>query len=195
MPTRRRGEIREEAILLAAMSLLGEVGYDRLTIEAVAERAHASKATIYRRWPGKAELVGTAVRRYAGTPVAAPPETTNLRDDLVAVLLELRAGLTGQDSALILGLLVAMRRDPDLAHAVRRHVLDHKRDVFAAVLARAAARGEVPETVDHALLAEIGSAALLSRLLVTGEPLDDHFLHTLVDAVLLPMLSRQLDRP
>lgn len=194
MPARRRGEIREEAILLAAMSLLGEVGYDQLTIEAIAERAHASKATIYRRWPGKADLVATAIRRYAGTPVAAPSGTTNLRDDLVAVLLELRAGLTGQDSALILGLLVAMRRDPELADTVRRHVLDHKRDVFAAVMARAAARGEIPATTDHTLLAEISSAALLSRLLVTGEPLDDPFLHTLVDAVLLPMLSHQLGR-
>lgn len=194
MPARRRGEIREEAILLAAMSLLSEVGYDQLTIEAIAERARASKATIYRRWPGKAELVATAIRRYAGTPVTAPPDTASLRDDLVAVLLSLRASLTGQDSALIIGLLVAMRRDPDLAHTVRRHVLDHKRDVFAAVMARAIDRGEIPATMDHALLAEISSAALLSRLLVTGEPLDDLFLHTLVDAVLLPMLSHQLGR-
>jgi Transcriptional regulator len=191
MPPRRRSEIREEAILLAALSLLSEVGYDQLTIEAIAERAHASKATIYRRWPGKAGLVAAAVRRYAGTPVTPPPDGASLRDDLVAVLLNLRASLTGQDSALLLGLLVAMRRDPDLAHAVRRHVLDHKREVFAAVIARAVARGEVPETTDHALLAEITSAVLLSRLLVTGEPLDDRFLHTLVDSVLLPMLSQR----
>ncbi|GLW26937.1 TetR/AcrR family transcriptional regulator [Microbispora triticiradicis] len=194
MPAHRRGEIREEAILRVAMSLLVEVGYDQLTIEAIAERARASKATIYRRWPGKAELVATAIRRYAGTPVAAPPDTTNLRDGLLAVLLELRTSLIGQDSALILGLLVAMRRDPDLAHTVRRHVLDHKRDVFAAVVAGAIARGEVPQTIDHALVAEISSAALLSRLLVTGEPLDDLFLQLLVDAVLLPMLNHQLDQ-
>lgn len=194
MPTRRRGEIREEAILLAAMNLLVEVGYDQLTIEDIANRASASKATIYRRWSGKAELVATAVRRYAGTPVTTPPVTTNLRDDLMAVLLELRASLTGQDSALILGLLLAMRRDSDLAQTVRRHVLDHKRDVFATVLARAAARGEVPGTIDYTFLAEISSAALLSRLLVTGEPLDDQFLRQLVDAVLLPMLNHQRDQ-
>jgi AcrR family transcriptional regulator len=193
MPARRRGEIREEAILLAAMSLLAEVGYDQLTIEDIAKRASASKATIYRRWPGKADLVATAIRRYAGTPVTAPAETGNLRDDLMAVLLELRASLTGQDSALILGLLIAMRRDAELASTVRRHVLDHKREVFATVLARAVARGEIPATIDHAILAEIGSAALLSRLLVTGEPLDDPYLRQLVDAVLLPMLNHQLD--
>jgi AcrR family transcriptional regulator len=191
MSTRRRSEVREEAILHAAMNLLSEVGYDQMTIDAVAERARASKATIYRRWSGKADLVTTAVRRYAGTPVTTPSETTSLRDDLVAVLQSLRASLTGQDAALILGLLVAMRRDPDLADTVRRHVLDHKREVFAAVLTRAVARGDLPATADHTLLAEISSAALFSRLLITGEPLDDQFLRKLVDAVLLPLLNHQ----
>jgi AcrR family transcriptional regulator len=191
MPPRRRGEVREEAILQAAMILLSEVGYDQLTIDAVAERARASKATIYRHWTGKADLVATAVRRYAGTSVTTPPETTSLRDDLVAVLQSLRASLVGQDAALILGLLVAMRRDPDLADTVRRHVLDHKREVFAVVLARAAAQGDVPATADHTLLAEISSAALFSRVLVTGEPLDDEFLGKLVDSVLLPLLHHQ----
>jgi AcrR family transcriptional regulator len=191
MPPRRRGEVREVAILQAAMILLSEVGYDQLTIDAVAERARASKATIYRHWTGKADLVTTAVRRYAGTSVTTPPETTSLRDDLVAVLQSLRASLVGQDAALILGLLVAMRRDPDLADTVRRHVLDHKREVFAVVLARAAAQGDVPATADHTLLAEISSAALFSRALVTGEPLDDEFLGKLVDSVLLPLLHHQ----
>jgi AcrR family transcriptional regulator len=194
MPARRRSETREEAILLATMSLLGEVGYDQMTMDAVAVRAHASKATIYRRWSGKADLVATAVRRHAGTSVIAPPETTSLRDDLVAVLQALRASLAGQDAALILGLLVAMRRDSDLALTVRRHVLDHQRDVFAASLAHAVGRGKAPPTVDLALLAEISSAALLSRLLVTGEPLDDQFLRKLVDAVLLPLLNHHPDQ-
>jgi AcrR family transcriptional regulator len=195
MPTRRRGEVREEAILQAAMMLLSEVGYDQMTVDAVAERARASKATIYRRWSGKADLVTTAVRRYAGTSVTTPPETTSLREDLVAVLQSLRAGLAGQDAALVLGLLVAMRRDPELADTVRRHVLEHKREVFAVVLARAADRGDIPATADHALLAEISSAALFSRALVTGEPLDDEFLEKLVDAVLLPLLQNQPHQP
>src|SRR5262249_4745357 len=154
-----------EAILLATMSLLGEVGYDRMTIDAIAERAGASKATIYRRWPGKADLVVTAVRRYAGTPVSTTTETTSLREDLLEVMGALRASLTGQDAALILGLLVAMRHDPELALSVRQNVLDHKREVFEAVLARAVARGDAPTTADPALLAEISSATLLSRLL------------------------------
>jgi AcrR family transcriptional regulator len=62
---RERDQQREEAILRAALELLAEIGYDQLTMDAVAARAHCSKATIYRRWPGKAELVTTAVRRQA----------------------------------------------------------------------------------------------------------------------------------
>jgi AcrR family transcriptional regulator len=185
-----RGAMREDAILHATLELLAESGYDQLTIDAVAARARSSKATIYRRWPGKAALVMTAVRRHAGQPAAAAPDTGGLRSDLLAALEVMRSGLSGQDAALILGLLIAMHRDPELADAVREQVLHAKREVFGAVIARAAARGEIPATADGVLLAEISSAVLLSRLLVTGEPLDDAFTQHLVDAVLLPALGR-----
>ena len=189
-----RGAVRETAILRATLELLAESGYDQLTIDAVAARARCSKATIYRRWPGKAALVSTAIRRRAGQPAAAVPDTGGLRSDLQAALRIMRSSLSGQDAALILGLLSAMHRDPELADAVREQVLDVKREVFDAVIARAAARGQVPPTADAALLAEVSSAVLLSRLLVTGEPLDDAFTQHLVDAVLLPALERPSPR-
>ena len=189
-----RGAVREDAILRATLELLAESGYDQLTIDAVAARARCSKATIYRRWPGKAALVSTAIRRRAGQPAAAVPDTGSLRSDLQAALRIMRSSLSGQDAALILGLLSAMHRDPELAGAVREQVLDVKREVFDAVIARAAARGDIPATADGALLAEISSAVLLSRLLVTGDPLDDAFTQHLVDAVLLPALERPSPR-
>ncbi len=182
--------MRETAILRATLELLAESGYDQLTIDAVAERARCSKATIYRRWPGKAGLVITAVRRHARQPAMAAPDTGSLRPDLLAALQGMRSSLSGQDAALILGLLTAMHRDPELAGTVREQVLQAKREVFGAVIARAAARGDVPATTDAALLAEIGSAVLFSRLLVTGEPLDDGFIEHLVDAVLMPALRQ-----
>lgn len=191
MVTRRRGDVREEAILLATLELLAEVGYDRMTMDAVAARAHASKATIYRRWPGKPELVVSAVKQYAASPAAAPAESGDLRQDLLAVLLTMRSSLTGQDAALILGLMIAMRRDAELAAAVREQVITDKGEAFGAVIARAVARGELPATVDTALFVEISSAMLFSRLFLTGEPLDDAFIHHLIDAVLLPLLNHQ----
>lgn len=179
---------REEAILLATLQLLAESGYDQLTIDAVAARARCSKATIYRRWPGKAALVMTAVRRYAGRSGTVAPDTGSLRSDLLAVLAAMRSSLTDTDAALILGLLVAMRRDPELAAAVRGQVLDAKREALGAAIDRAVTRGEISADTDTGLLAEISSAVLFSRQLVTGEPLGDDFIAHLVDAVLLPAL-------
>jgi AcrR family transcriptional regulator len=181
MAARPRSNVREETILRATMELLAEVGYDRLAVERVADRAGASKATVYRRWSHKAPLVAAAVSRYAGTAVTTPEPSGDLRADLLALLGGLRESLLGQDAALILGMLGAMRQDEELAGVVRQAVLARKHEAFARLLPDA----------DHAWLAEITSATLLSRLLVTGEPLDDEFLAKLVDTVLLPQLEDQ----
>jgi len=191
---RTRGEVREEAILQVTLELLAEVGYDQLTIDGVAARAHCSKATIYRRWQGKAELVITAVRRHSAPPPQPAPGTGSLREDLLAALEAMRSSLAGQDTALLLGLMTAMRHDRELAAVVREQVLDSKREVFGAAVARAVARGELPAGASHTLLAEISSAMLLSRLLVTSEPLDAAFAQELVDDVLLPLLRHQRSR-
>jgi AcrR family transcriptional regulator len=185
---RERDQQREEAILRAALELLAEIGYDQLTMDAVAARAHCSKATIYRRWPGKAELVTTAVRQQAAVAQAAP-DTGGLRTDLLEAVAAMRVSLVNQDAARIIGLIAAMRRDPALAEVVRGQVLASKREIFGAVIARAVTRGDLPGTADHELLAEISSALLLSRLLVTGDPLDPAFEQHLVDAVLMPVLQ------
>lgn len=189
-----RGEVREEAILRATLELLAEVGYDQLTIDGVAARAHCSKATIYRRWQGKPELVIAAVRRHSAPPPQPAPGTGSLREDLLAALEAMRSSLAGQDTALLLGLMTAMRHDRELAAVVREQVVDNKREVFGAAVARAVARGELPAGADHTLLAEISSAMLLSRQLVTGQPLDAAFAQELVDDVLLPLLRHQRSR-
>ena len=74
---------RDAAICDATLALLAEVGYDRMSMDAVAARAKASKATIYRRWPGKQELVLDAVRSRA-PGMAVPEDTGSLRGDLLA---------------------------------------------------------------------------------------------------------------
>jgi AcrR family transcriptional regulator len=185
---RERDQQREEAILRAALELLAEIGYDQLTMDAVAARARCSKATIYRRWPGKAELVITAVQRQ-GAAAHAAPDTGDLRADLLEAVAALRIGLVNQDAARIIGLMAAMRRVPALAEVVKVQLVASKREVFGAVIARAVTRGDLPATADHELLAEISSALLLSRLLVTGDPLDPAFEQHLVDAVLMPVLQ------
>ncbi len=183
-----RGEQREHAVLRAALELLTEIGYGSLTMDAVAARAKASKATIYRRWSGKAELVIAAIERHANTAGQPAPDTGTLRGDLLALLMSMRDRLTGESAALVLGLLTAMRDDATLAATVRARLIGVKRDAFAPALRRAAERGEITTTPDHELIAEVASALLFSRLFVTGEPLDDAFLDRLADAVILPLV-------
>ncbi|MBB5788656.1 TetR/AcrR family transcriptional regulator [Jiangella mangrovi] len=185
-----RGELREDAVLRATVELLAEIGYGSLTMDAVAARAKASKATIYRRWAGKADLVVAAIERQTTSDgdSLAPPDTGALRADLLVLLTAMRDRLTGQSAAVVLGLLTAMRDDPALATTVRVRLIGVKRDAFAPALHRAARRGEIAGDPDHDLVAEVASALLFSRLFVTGEPLDDAFLDRLADAVILPLV-------
>lgn len=186
-----RGEAREEAILTATLELLAEVGYDRMSMDAIAVRAKASKATIYRRWSGKPELVVTAVERRTGERMAAQPAPKDLREDLLNTVHGMRDGLAEQDAGLLLGLMTAMHHDEELAQTVRTRMIDSKTHAFDPAIDRAVARGELPAAVNRALLAEISSAMLFSRGFLAGQPLDDAFLTGLVDDVLLPLLHHQ----
>lgn len=183
-----RGEARTDAILDAALELMAATGYERLTIDAVAARAGASKATIYRRWPGKPELVMAALSRQ-GTAATAEVDTGDLRGDLAQAIKQMRDSLASQDGALILGLLNAMRENAELAEHVRGQVWSAKRSVIGALVARAIERGELPARADHELASEIAAALVFTRILVTGQPLDDAEVARIVDAVLMPVLT------
>jgi AcrR family transcriptional regulator len=184
-----RGAGRDAAICDAALALLAEVGYDRMSMDAVAARAHASKATVYRRWPGKRELVLDAVRSR-GAAHLTPPDTGSLRGDVIATLRVMADGIGGEDAALMAGVMCAMRSTPDLADAVRIHVLEQKRYIGRALVARAIARGELPDGADPAVWHEVGAALMFFRIVVTGEPVDDAFLTHVADDVLIPLLVR-----
>ncbi len=187
-PGRPRSEDREQAILEAALDLVVEVGYDGLSMDALAERARASKATIYRHWSGKAEVVAAAVRCRATSVSEEPPDTGSLRSDLLALLTHACETLSSSDGALMASVLWAMRSDPELAGLMRAQMVEGKRHVIEAVVSRAKSRGECPEGTDPSVAGEVMPAMVMSRLLVTGEPLDDAFCTHLVDDVLLPLL-------
>jgi AcrR family transcriptional regulator len=172
----------------AALDLVATIGYDLLTMDALASRAGASKATIYRRWQGKSDLVMAALSRHSKA-VTETVDTGSLRDDLTETLARMRDSLAKQDGALVLGLINAMRSNDDLAEIVRHQLVRTKASVVADVVTRAIGRRELPAGADHALAAEIASALVFSRLLVTGQPMDDAQIAHLVDAVLLPVLT------
>jgi len=191
---RPRDDVREQVILDTAVALLAEVGYDRMSMDALATRAQASKATIYRRWPGKAELVVEAVRRRSSHEFATA-DTGSLRGDLLATLRRTACTVGADDAALVAGVVLAMRTDPELAALMRGQVVEDKRSATHALVERAVARGEVPADVDRDLVHELAPAMVFFRLLVSGEPLDEPFFLHLVDDVLLPLLTDPATTP
>jgi AcrR family transcriptional regulator len=184
-----RSAAREFAICDAALALLAEVGYDRMSMDAVAARARASKATIYRRWPGKHELVLDAVRSRV-CDIVEPPDTGSLRGDIIATLRVMADGIGGQDAALMAGVLRAMRSTPELAVCVRTQMLEQKRYIGRVLVERAIARGELPFDADADVWHEVAPALMFFRILVTDGPVDDAFLTHVADDVLVPLLVR-----
>jgi AcrR family transcriptional regulator len=180
---------RDVAICDATLALLLEVGYDRMSMDAVAARAHASKATIYRRWPGKQELVLDAVKSR-GPGLVVPEDTGSVRGDLIETYRSAVTGAAAQDADLIAGVLRAMRSTPALADCVRSQVIESKCDVSRTIIARAVDRGELPAETDPMFLHEVASALWFHRVLVVGGPVDDAFIAHVVDDVLMPLLDR-----
>jgi len=186
---RSRGVSRERAILSAVIGLLGEAGYEAMTMDAVAARAHASKTTIYRRWPGKPELVRAAVDAYIAGRVLRSADTGSLRGDLLSVLQAMREHLTPEFMAMMSGLVHAMRADPELAGSLRS--MFDEDSVSAELVARAVGRGELPAD-DGARLAplvhEVVEAQVFRQIAAGGE-LGQRFAGHLVDDIVLPLLA------
>jgi AcrR family transcriptional regulator len=183
-----RGPARESAICTAALELLAEVGYDQMSMDAVAGRARASKATIYRRWPGKRELVVHAIR-CRGPQDLELPDTGSLRGDIIATLRMVQDGIGAQDVALLAGVLRAMRAAPEIAEPLRKQMLDEKREIGRTIVRRAIERGELGPAADPEMFQEVAPALMFFRVLVTGEPIDEDFLAHAADDVLIPLLA------
>lgn len=179
---------RDAPIMQAALDLVGEVGYDHVTMDAIGRRARASKATIYRRWDCKAALVASALScRHEYT--ADLPDTGCLRTDLVAGISRMIADIREGDLALMTGLLTAMHSDPELARLIREQMVLKKKSALRGLVVRAVARGQLAPDANPAVLDEIAPAVVFSRLILTGEPVDEAFVIHLVDDILLPVLT------
>jgi AcrR family transcriptional regulator len=186
---RPRDEARERAILDATLKLVAEVGVDRLTMDAVAQRAHASKATIYRRWAGKQELVVDAMKHYASDTVTdADVDTGSLRGDLAVMVTEIHRKIAGFDGRLILGLAHASLDDPGLCRAVDDQLEEVKSQLPRVIVERAVRRGELPEGADPSLFYEIMMGMAVMRRLA-GLDFDQAFANHLIEDLIIPALA------
>ena len=183
---------REAELLAITLELLQEHGYDRLSVEAVATRAKASKATMYRRWPSKADLVLAAF--IEGTRSSAvPPHTGSLRGDL----LEIGRSVCVQaheHTRTMRAVLNEMSHSPSLQAAMQEKFIFHRKLVIDGVLAAAVERGEIDSAAIDEEIFDLLPGYLVFRALVSDRPPTEDTVRTLVDDVLLPSLTRHRER-
>lgn len=191
-PTARRTRLtpeREAELYEAVLEILREVGYDALTMDAVAARTHSSKATLYRQWKGKPELVASALRHNKPMSLA-DIDTGTVRGDLQAMVCRSDKERMEKDAALMRGLQHAIHSNPDLHRALRELLIEPELAGLDAVFRRAVARGEVAAStpaldfVGHMML-----GAFVSRPLVEDRPADAEYLTRYIDAVIVPALG------
>ncbi|MEU4391597.1 TetR/AcrR family transcriptional regulator C-terminal ligand-binding domain-containing protein [Kribbella sp. NPDC023855] len=177
---------REEEILDATVEVLAELGYDRLTMDAVATAAKASKATLYRRWSTKAELVVDAITRAKGCPVPDEVDTGSLRGDLIAMSCGEGGFTSDKLMSVMAGLLTALHRDEDLKKAFDEHFLAPRIGVTSRIYQRAVERGEIAADVDVQLLSVTLPAIIVHHAFVLGIPPTDELILRVIDNVILP---------
>ena len=185
---RPRNAAADRAILEATRAALVELGWSKLTMGDVAHRAGVAKTTLYRRWPGKAELVVDAMAQLFDT--LCPVDAGSVRADAEAVIRDLIALLSRPETqTAFLALAAHASRDPGLRDAVREKIVDRQRHLVHSGIARAAARGEPPRIADPELFFDVIAGTVVHRLLITGEPVDDAYLARFLD-LLIPGTPR-----
>jgi AcrR family transcriptional regulator len=184
---RPRDPSRDGVIRAAILRLLADVGYGALTMDAVASEAGVGKATIYRRWRTKQDLVVDTISDL-NRAEATPPDTGSLEGDLRQMLMSLVSVITGPTGAATLSLLSTVPHQPALAEAFRNGPLAVWRQAFEQIWARAEQRGEVRPGMAGSVIAETTSALLVQRWLLTGEPVDEAYADEVLHTVVLPLI-------
>lgn len=179
---------REEEILGATIDLLLEVGYDRLTMDAVAKQARASKATLYRRWESKPRLVVEALARAKSSPHVHEQDTGSLRGDLIATFCG-HEGLGKVGTEVLGSVVTALATDPEFASEFREAFIEPKVAVTRGIYERARERGEIADGVDLEIVTPALAGILMHRVFVLGMPTDEDTVRRVIDRVILPAVQ------
>lgn len=185
---RKRDHTRDPEILEAALDVLAETGYDGMTIEMVATRAKAGKATLYRRWASKAELVIDAVALVKSRSIdfTALPDTGTLRGDLLAMIKPPSIRESERKLNVMAAIVSMIARSPELASAAHAALIEPHAATNRVLFERARDRGEIAEDCDIEMLCTIGPALVAYRVLMLRRPVDRDFMISSIDSVILP---------
>lgn len=180
---------REAELLAVTLQQLQQHGYDRLTVDAVAAEARASKATMYRRWPSKADLVLAAF--IEGTRSSSiPPRTGSLRQDLIEIGLAV-CEHSREHTPTMRAVLNEMSHNPRLSQAFHQKFVMQRKLIIDGVLAAAVERGEIAASAINEEVYDLLPGYLVFRAMVADRPPTEETVRTLVDTVLLPSLTRK----
>ena len=185
---RPRDPSRDGAIRGAILQVLAESGYAGLTMDAVAAAAGVGKATIYRRWRTKSDLVADAVAELSSTSIDTP-DTGTLEGDLRVLLRWLVGAVNGPLGAATLSLLSALPHEPGLREAFHSGPMGVWSTTFREVWERAEARGEVHEPIAGTAVSATASAPILQRWLFSAEPVPEAFADELLADVVMPLIT------
>ncbi len=188
---RRRGAVLEDAIFAAVFEELADVGYAAFTVESVAARAQTGKASIYRRWPVKQDLVLDAYFARFGKPDAAIEGLLELdlptRDLLVMLGLRI-SELARRGGEFMRAVACEVTRDADLADAVEERVYCPKRTAMVRLLERGVTRGEVRPEAATELYADVLPAVVMHRMVLLNREATEANVAEIVDRIVMPLL-------
>lgn len=191
---RKRGAALEQAILEAAFAEISEVGYTAFSVESVATRARTGKASIYRRWPTKQELVMDALLQRMPTPeqcgiVLDLDESVTTVDALYGVARAIAAVITSPAGDAMRAIKCEALADPELARLIDDRFQAPRREAMIGLLKRGVARGEVRAGADTVLVADVLPAVLSHRVIMQREPLTEKHLTDIMEQVFIPLIE------
>ena len=186
---RKRDHTRDPEILEAALDVLAETGYDGMTIDMVAARAKAGKATLYRRWSSKGELVVDAVACMKSVDLTTLPDTGTLRGDLVAMIRPHSIDDAQRKLKIMTGLLSMLSKDPELADTALESIMEPRVAANRIFLRRAIDRGEIAAGTDIEAIAMLSQAMATYRVMILRKPVDRAFILSVLDGVVMPAVG------
>ena len=186
-PGRKRDPRKEQDILQAALAVLAELGYEGTTIDIIAARANAGRATVYRRWPTKAELILDAIESIGqAAPARTLPDTGTLAGDFHEMLSVANRAGNSRPMQIISGLLPALKDNPELSSAVSRRMIAPQAAAMRALLQRAKDRGEIAADRNLDMLTLVLPAFSAYRAMIMNEPMDGAYVDAIIDDILIP---------
>jgi AcrR family transcriptional regulator len=193
---RKRDHTRDDKILEATIDILADTSFDGMTMDIVAARAKAGKATVYRRWSSKAELVRDALAwmNRNHLKLESLPDTGTLREDLL-VLLKPQSIAEEERKFRVLAGLGSFLQHPEFAEAGTAGIFEPWVVVNRELMNRAVVRGEIPAHADIEMACQVITSMASFRGLIQRKPFDKPFFTALIDGILLPALKNPQTAP